>query len=67
MKANGTAIKVIRQRTGLSLSDMKAATGLNRGYLSELERGLKGARRETLEKFAGALSTTLDAIVRDAQ
>lgn len=64
MRANGPAIKVIRQRTGISLRDLERATGIHRGYLSELERGLKDARHPTLREIAKALGTTADVITR---
>ncbi|WP_338683822.1 helix-turn-helix domain-containing protein [Streptomyces acidiscabies] len=38
MKPNGTMIRGIRQGRKLSLRELEAQTGLNRGYLSRLER-----------------------------
>lgn len=62
MRANGAAIRAIRRRTGLSLGDIKRETGLHRGYLSELERGIKGARPDTLDRIALALDVPVEAI-----
>ncbi|MFJ9573616.1 helix-turn-helix domain-containing protein [Streptomyces bacillaris] len=37
---NGDAIKAIRTAQGVSIRALSLSTGLNRGYLSRLERGL---------------------------
>jgi transcriptional regulator with XRE-family HTH domain len=65
MRPNGEAIREIRRAKELTLTDIQTATGLRTGYLSELERGLKGARPRTLRKIAGALQVTVTAITRD--
>ncbi|MEU0133357.1 helix-turn-helix transcriptional regulator [Streptomyces sp. NPDC006296] len=40
MTPNGDAIKAIRTAQKLSIRALSLRTGLNRGYLSRLERGL---------------------------
>jgi transcriptional regulator with XRE-family HTH domain len=49
----------------LTLAEIQTATGLRTGYLSELERGLKGARPKTLRKIASALQVTVTTITKD--
>jgi transcriptional regulator with XRE-family HTH domain len=66
MRPNGEAIREIRKARELTLADIQTATGLHTGYLSELERGLKGARPRTLRKIAGVLDVTVGTITRDA-
>lgn len=65
MRPNGEAIREIRRAKGLTLTEIQTATGLHTGYLSELERGLKGAHPKTLRKIAGVLQVKLTAITRD--
>lgn len=49
----------------MSLRDIKTATGLHKGYLSELERGIKDARPNTLVRIADALDVDVAAISQD--
>jgi transcriptional regulator with XRE-family HTH domain len=65
MRPNGEAIREIRRAKELTLTEIQMATGLRTGYLSELERGLKGARPRTLRKIAKALHVTVGTITRD--
>ncbi|SDN90034.1 Helix-turn-helix [Actinacidiphila guanduensis] len=44
---------------------MQALTGLDRGYLSRLERGLAGASDDTIRRCAAALDAPIDAITHD--
>lgn len=49
-------IRGIRQGRGLSLRKLEAQTGLNRGYLSRLERGqVREVGSEQLRRVAAAL------------
>jgi transcriptional regulator with XRE-family HTH domain len=44
---------------------MQALTGLDRGHLSRLERGLAGASDETIRRYAHALGVSTAAITHD--
>ncbi|MCZ0207940.1 helix-turn-helix domain-containing protein [Streptomyces sp. UMAF16] len=56
MKPKGRMIRGIRQGRGLSLRELEAQTGLNRGYLSRLEREqVREVGSEQLRRVAAAL------------
>ncbi|MGW6703541.1 helix-turn-helix domain-containing protein [Streptomyces sp. NPDC054956] len=66
MRPNGQAIKAIRKARKLSLRALQDMTGLNRGYLSRLERGLiHQAGGEPVRKVAGALDVAPEAITHE--
>ena len=53
-------IRRIRGEKGLSLKALDAASGIDGGNLSRIERGLHpGTTAPTLEKIAGALGVTV--------
>ncbi|WP_443060930.1 helix-turn-helix domain-containing protein [Streptomyces sp. NBC_00448] len=58
MRALRTALKV-------SLRDMQTLTGLDRGHLSRLERGLVGASPDTIRRYANALEVPTASITHD--
>ncbi|MEV8523233.1 helix-turn-helix transcriptional regulator [Streptomyces sp. NPDC052000] len=63
MRPNGTAIRAIRRAQKMSLRAMQTETGLNRGYLSRLERGLICDSDDgPIQKVATALNVPPDAI-----
>jgi DNA-binding XRE family transcriptional regulator/quercetin dioxygenase-like cupin family protein len=51
----GKRLKAIRRRAGITLHDLAAATGLNKGYLSRIESGEKSPSIATLLKLGAAL------------
>ncbi|MFJ8110470.1 helix-turn-helix domain-containing protein [Streptomyces sp. NPDC096132] len=56
MKPNGPMIRGIRQGRKLSLRELEAQTGLNRGYLSRLEREqVQDVGSEQVRRVAEAL------------
>nr|WP_272925768.1 helix-turn-helix transcriptional regulator [Streptomyces sp. SID8374] len=60
---NGAAIKAIREAKQLSLRAMSLRTGLNRGYLSRLERGLIAHPSEDkVALIAAAMQVSTSAI-----
>ncbi|GAA4705451.1 helix-turn-helix domain-containing protein [Streptomyces youssoufiensis] len=65
MKPNGAAIRAIREAKGHGLRDLERRTGLDRGYLSRLERGNRGASLSTLLLIARALDIDPIAITRE--
>ncbi|WP_329308414.1 helix-turn-helix domain-containing protein [Streptomyces microflavus] len=63
MRPNGTAIRAIREAQKMSLRALQQKTGLDRGYLSRMERGhIQEPADEPLHQVAAALSVTTDAI-----
>lgn len=51
----------------MSLRTLSARVGKDRGYLSKVERGLKGASESTLRNIADALNVPVAAINREEQ
>ncbi|MFD3955846.1 MULTISPECIES: helix-turn-helix domain-containing protein [Streptomyces] len=63
MRPNGTAIRAIREAQKMSLRVLQQKTGLDRGYLSRMERGHIQEPADTpLQQVAAALRVTTDAI-----
>ncbi|MFE0137667.1 helix-turn-helix domain-containing protein [Streptomyces sp. NPDC059037] len=63
MRPKGQAIRAIRSAQNVSIRGLEAATGLNRGYLSRLERGrIREAGEQQVRRVALALGVTHDAI-----
>ncbi|MFG2400708.1 helix-turn-helix domain-containing protein [Streptomyces lydicus] len=63
MTPNGSAIRAIREAQKLSIRALSNRTGLNRGYLSRLERGLiRDPAHERVEAIAQAMRVPTDAI-----
>ena len=61
------ALKVERERQGLSLADMKERTGIDRAALSRLESGRHpNPTIATLMRYARALGKTIDVIISEA-
>ncbi|MFE9886810.1 helix-turn-helix domain-containing protein [Streptomyces scopuliridis] len=66
MRPNGRAIRAIRQAQNLSLRALQQKTGLNRGYLSRMERGLiRKPADDPVLKVATALNVPPDAIIHE--
>lgn len=55
----GQRLRVIREKKGLSQSDVEHASGLVRCYISRVEHGHTVPSLETLERFAAALDIPL--------
>jgi transcriptional regulator with XRE-family HTH domain len=52
---SGARLRAARLRAGLTLEALAEATGLDKGHLSRLERGLKGPSIATVLKLSAAL------------
>lgn len=64
--AVGNRIREVRTGRGISLSALAVSTGLGKGTLSELERGLRNATLDTLFAVTTALAIPLsDLLVTD--
>ena len=63
---NGTSpVLAYRRHLGLTLQALSGKTGLAVSYLSEIERGRKAGSTSAMRAIAGALGTTIDALVID--
>ncbi|MGW2837369.1 helix-turn-helix domain-containing protein [Streptomyces sp. NPDC001493] len=66
MRPNGQAIRAIREARRLSLRVMQQRTGLDRGYLSRMERNLiRNPADAPVLTIATALDVTPDAITHE--
>jgi transcriptional regulator with XRE-family HTH domain len=62
IRAHGPAIREFRLCKGMSRNQVATHIGVTRQFLGRLERGQRGATRETLEKLAAAIGVPFDAI-----
>jgi transcriptional regulator with XRE-family HTH domain len=60
-----TALKHYREALGLSQEELAAKAGLDRTYVSQLERGLKSPTLTSLEKLAACLGIEPETLVRE--
>lgn len=68
MTPNGTAIRAFRQCRDLGIRELAKRSGINRGYLSRLERGLVAEPSEArMRQIAIALDVPVAAINREEQ
>ena len=63
MQINGPSLAAIRERSGLSQSDLARATGVSQGRISELESESPNIRPATGKALADALAVPLVAIL----
>ena len=64
MRGKG-AMLAFRNHQGVTLGELSEKTGIAKGYLSEIERGLKPGSASALARIARALGTTIDVLVSD--
>ena len=60
----GENLMVIRKRRGLSQEELGFRASLHRTEISQLERGVRLARIDTLVKLSGALSVPPDDLLK---
>lgn len=65
-KANGAAIRVIRDRTGITLTDLAACVGIDKSQLSRIERGESETTPAVMRALADRLRVPLEAITYPA-
>ncbi|MEW1859063.1 helix-turn-helix transcriptional regulator [Streptomyces sp. NPDC088194] len=58
-------MRALRIARKMSLRETQVLTGLDRGHLSRLERGLVGASDDTIRRCAHALDVPVAAITHD--
>lgn len=69
MRAEGTVganVRRLRLERGLTQEALADAAGLDRTYVSGLERGVRNPSLSTLSKLAAALDVPLARLVEDA-
>ena len=60
---NGAALKVIRERSGLTQTDLAKQTGVSQGRISELESGRHPVKPQTMSALTTALAVPLAALL----
>jgi transcriptional regulator with XRE-family HTH domain len=59
----GLRLKTLRKAKGLSQEELAERSGLNRPYISGIEKGKRNVSLEVMEKLAGALGVGLGELV----
>lgn len=60
----GATVRALREKKGMTVTDLARSTGLSPAHISEIERGRTAASVATLEKLARALGVSPGALVR---
>lgn len=63
----GQAVRQVREEKGWSQERLAAEAGLDRTYVSGLERGRRNPALATQKRIAVALEVTLGSLVSDAE
>ncbi|HEY3038061.1 MAG TPA: helix-turn-helix transcriptional regulator [Pyrinomonadaceae bacterium] len=61
----GSRIKQLRKKKGYTQTDLAIHLDMNRGHLSDIERGKREAGVITLQIIAEGLDTTMAALLRE--
>lgn len=65
MKINHHALRVIRERSGMSLTALAKAVGVSQPHMTNVESGKRDASPTTVRKIADALNMSMLAIVAE--
>lgn len=65
MQVNPHALRVIRERSGLSVTELARIAGLSQPHLSNIETGKRQASPAVLRHLADALRVPLLALIND--
>lgn len=63
----GMRIRYLRKKKGLSQEDLALDSGINKNYLSDLERGMRNPTVNILEKLAVTLEVSLSELFMGIQ
>ena len=63
----GEVLRAKRQKLGISQEGLAERAGVDRTYVSILERGLKSPTVETLERICDALGTLPERVIEEAR
>lgn len=55
----GIRLKTLRKEKGLSQEELALKSGLNRPYISAIEKGKRNVSLEVMEKLAGAFEVSI--------
>ena len=61
----GVRLRILRQQSNLTQSQMAIRFGVDRSYISDVERGRKSVSLQTLEIFALGLKISLSELLKD--
>jgi len=67
MVLNGSALQAIRERSGLTQTELAEQTGVSQGRISELESGQRNVRPGTVKALAEALKIPTMALLADTE
>lgn len=59
----GIRLRTLRKEKGLSQEELALKSGLNRPYISAIEKGKRNVSLEVMEKLAGALEVGIGEIL----
>ena len=65
--AIGSVLRAKREKLAISQEEVAERAGVDRTYISILERGLKSPPVETLERICGALGTLPERVIEEAR
>ena len=63
-KQLGMRIRFLRKQRNLSIEDLSLEAGLNRNYLSDLERGMRNPSLKVLSRIAKALKISISELTK---
>lgn len=62
-----TALERIRREKGITQAALASATNLSQPFIHDLEKGNRGAKRETLNKIAAILECEVSDLVEEQE
>jgi transcriptional regulator with XRE-family HTH domain len=65
--AIGNVLRAKREKLAVSQEELAERAGVDRTYISILERGLKSPTVETLERICAALGTLPERVIEEAR
>ena len=65
--AIGAKLRALREKLGMSQEEVAERAGVDRTYISILERGLKSPTLDTMEKICAALGTLPERVIEVAR
>lgn len=67
MRLNRAALRVIRERSGMTVTALAEAAGVKQSHLSNIEAGRRNASPDVVVALASALKVDLPAILADPE
>ena len=65
--AIGAKLRAVREKLGMSQEEVAERAGVDRTYISILERGLKSPTLDTMERICAALGTLPERVIEAAR